>query len=162
MLRPQRCHLPQTALSAQFGRYFCLCPTGSPRSKLLQQNESYFHNLHINWNWMGYVTSLEYFVRQEVQNLDMWDLVHKVLGWIFIQWPVSYWNHSPQIWWRGWGGNHFWRPEAVEAIMKAKLRAQHKQWDLSKKSFSKWIPILNSQWGKIFNFDRHYSKEIYH
>ena len=38
----------------------------------LLQNDSYFQNLHINWDWMGYVMSVEYFVRQEVWNLDMW------------------------------------------------------------------------------------------
>ena len=67
--------------------------------------------------------------------------IHKLLGWIFIQWPVSYWNHSPQIWWRGWGGITTYESLRLSATMEAKLRAQHKQWDFQK-SFLKWIYLL--------------------
>ena len=63
------------------------------------------------------------------------------MGWIFIQWPVSYWNHSPQIWWRGWGGITTYESLRLSATMEAKLRAQHKQWDFQK-SFLKWIYLL--------------------
>ena len=63
------------------------------------------------------------------------------MGWIFIQWPVSYWNHSPQIWWRGWGGITTYVSLRLSATMEAKLRAQHKQWDFQK-SFLKWIYLL--------------------
>ena len=66
----------QAEISAKLGRMGCLSQLLTPWSKLLQQNESYFHTLHINWDWMGYVTSLEHFVRQEVLILDC------VLGWI--------------------------------------------------------------------------------
>ena len=27
----------------------------------LQENESYFHNIHTNWDWLSYVTPLEHF-----------------------------------------------------------------------------------------------------
>ena len=53
-------------------RMGCLCQPVTPWSNLLQQNESYFHNLHINWDWMDYVMSLEHFVRQKVRNFDVW------------------------------------------------------------------------------------------
>ena len=47
VLGPRRFHLAQTAHSAQFGGKFCQRSTGPLRPKHLQQNESYFHNLHI-------------------------------------------------------------------------------------------------------------------
>ena len=57
-----RCHWTQTAHSAQFGGEFCPHSTSPLRSKHFQQNESYFHILHINWDWMDYVTSVELFI----------------------------------------------------------------------------------------------------
>ena len=62
MLGPWRCHWTQTAHSAQFGGEFCPHLTSPLRSKHFQQNESYFHILHINWDWMDYVTSVELFI----------------------------------------------------------------------------------------------------
>ena len=62
MLGPWRCHWTQTAYSAQFGGEFCPHFTGPLRSKHFQQNESYFHILNINWDWMDYVTSVELFI----------------------------------------------------------------------------------------------------
>ena len=39
---------------------FCPSSTSPLWSKYLQQNESYSHNLHINWDQLSYVTSLEF------------------------------------------------------------------------------------------------------
>ena len=37
----------------------------------------------INWDWTGYVTCLEHFVRQEVSKLDMWKVIFSLFVYIF-------------------------------------------------------------------------------
>ena len=73
MFGPWWAGLTRAEIYAKLGRMGCLCQPVTPWwSNLLQQNESYFHNLHINWDWMDYVMSLEHFVRQKVRNFDVW------------------------------------------------------------------------------------------
>ena len=75
MLGPQRAGWMWAEFTTKLGRMGCLCSVRSPRSKHLQQNESYFHNLHINWVWMGYVTSVELFMDLKPRIYEVWILV---------------------------------------------------------------------------------------
>ena len=58
---PQRAGWTWAEYTTKLGWNGCLCQVTSLRPEQLQKNESYFHNLHINWDWLKYVTCLDTF-----------------------------------------------------------------------------------------------------
>ena len=54
----------------------CLCQVTSLRKELLQQNESYFHNLYIIWNWLSCVTSLDTFLDLKPRTSEVWTHIY--------------------------------------------------------------------------------------
>ena len=75
MLGPQRAGWMWAEFTTKLGRMGCLCSVTSPRSKHLQQNESYFHNLHINRVWIVYITSVELFMDLKPRICEVWDII---------------------------------------------------------------------------------------
>ena len=72
MLGPQRAGWMWAEFTTKLGWMGCLCSVTSPRSKHLEQNESYFHNLHMNWVSMGYITSVELFMDLKPRIYEVW------------------------------------------------------------------------------------------
>ena len=84
MLGPWRSHWTQTAHSAQFCDEFCPHSSGPLRSKHFQKNESYFHNLYINWDWMDYAISVELFIDLKPRNCEEWN-DNITISWDFLR-----------------------------------------------------------------------------
>ena len=50
---------------------FCPCLTGHQRPEQLQKNESYFHNLHTNWDQFSYATCLDTFFDLKLRTTEV-------------------------------------------------------------------------------------------
>ena len=96
MLGPWRCHWTQTAHSAQSGGEFCSHSTGPMRSKHFQQKESYFHILHVNWDWMDYVTSVELFIDLKPRICEVWVTFMIVISSVLLTLLVNYICHDQE------------------------------------------------------------------
>ena len=79
MLGPQRAGWMWAEFTTKLGWMGCLCSVTSPSSKHLEQNESYFHNLHMNWVWMGYVTSVELFMDLKPRIYEVCPTIYQLL-----------------------------------------------------------------------------------
>ena len=63
------------------GGKFCPCSTGPLRPEQLQQNESYSHNLHRNWDWLSYLTPLEHFIDLKPRISEVWLFIALFFWW---------------------------------------------------------------------------------
>ena len=111
-----------------------------PWYKILQQNESYFNNLHINWT--GKFMSLKHFVRQELWNLDVCSVcclfIHIILHYCIVCMQYACIHVA-------WDDKYLWKMTfaAVKMIFTtARIWAEMRQVKLASSCFSRLYPLL--------------------